>query len=95
VRVTGQGHSREQDVAEFPTTVAGLPTLRDWLAAFGVGQVVIEATGVYQLRPHGAGKRIDARPEPRGCGGRPGQPTWQAIVIDAVVAVVGYAMYCW
>jgi transposase len=34
-------------VAEFPTTVAGLLTLRDWLAAFGVEQVVMEATGVY------------------------------------------------
>jgi transposase len=47
VRVPGNGRSREQHVAEFPTTVAGLLTLRDWLAAFGVGQVVMEATGVY------------------------------------------------
>src|SRR5262249_51841873 len=47
VRVPGQGRSREQRVAEFPTTVAGLLTLRDWLAAFGVEQVVMEATGVY------------------------------------------------
>jgi len=47
VRVPGEGRSREQHVAEFPTTVAGLLTLRDWLAAFGVQQVVMEATGVY------------------------------------------------
>jgi transposase len=47
VRVPGEGRSREQHVAEFSTTVAGLLTLRDWLAAFGVGQVVMEATGVY------------------------------------------------
>jgi transposase len=47
VRVPGEGCSREQHVAEFQTTVAGLLTLRDWLAAFGVTQVVMEATGVY------------------------------------------------
>jgi transposase len=47
VRVPGEGRSREQHVAEFPTTVAGLLTLRDWLVAFGVEQVVMEATGVY------------------------------------------------
>ncbi|MGZ6569403.1 MAG: IS110 family transposase, partial [Solirubrobacteraceae bacterium] len=47
VRVPGQDGSREQHVAEFPTTVAGLLTLSDWLAAFGVTQVVMEATGVF------------------------------------------------
>ena len=47
VRVPGEGRSREQHVAEFATTVAGLLTLRDWLAAFGVQQVVMEATGVF------------------------------------------------
>ena len=47
VRVPGEGRSREQHVAEFPTTVAGLLTLRDWLAAFGVQRVVMEATGVF------------------------------------------------
>ena len=47
VRVPGEGRSREQHVAEFPTTVAGLLTLFDWLAAFRVEQVVMEATGVY------------------------------------------------
>ena len=47
VRVPGEDRSREQHVAEFPTTVAGLLTLRDWLVAFGVEQVVMEATGVF------------------------------------------------
>ncbi len=47
VRVPGPSGSREQHVAEFSTTVAGLLTLSDWLAAFGVSQVVMEATGVY------------------------------------------------
>lgn len=47
VRVPGLGGVREQHVAEFPTTVAGLLTLSDWFAAFGVTQVVMEATGVY------------------------------------------------
>lgn len=46
VRVPAGG-AREQHVAEFSTTVAGLLTLRDWLAAFGVAQVTMEATGVY------------------------------------------------
>jgi len=41
------GKGREQHVAQFATTVAGLLTLRDWLAAFAVQQVVMEATGVY------------------------------------------------
>jgi transposase len=41
------GGGREQHVAEFPTTVAGLLTLRDWLAAHGVTQVTMEATHVY------------------------------------------------
>ncbi len=47
VRTPGAGRAREQHVAEFPTTVAGLLTLRDWLAAHGVTQVTMEATGVY------------------------------------------------
>lgn len=47
VRVPGADGSRQQQVAEFPTTVAGLLTLSDWLSAFGVTQVVMEATGVY------------------------------------------------
>jgi len=47
VRVPGEGRAREQHVAEFPTTVRGLLTLRDWLAAHGVTQVTMEATGVF------------------------------------------------
>ena len=41
------GKRREQQVAEFKTTVRGLLALRDWLAAHGVEQVVMEATGVF------------------------------------------------
>ena len=48
VRVpAGDGKSREQHVAEFSTTVRGLLALRDWLATYGVQQVVMEATGVF------------------------------------------------
>jgi transposase len=46
-RTPKEGGGREQHVAEFPTTVTGLLTLRDWLAAHGVTQVTMEATGVY------------------------------------------------
>jgi transposase len=45
--VPAAGGGREQHVAEFQTTVAGLLTLRDWLAALGVTQVTLEATGVF------------------------------------------------
>jgi transposase len=51
VRVPSSGGRREQHVAEFATTVRGLLALRDWLAAHGVGQVVMEATGVYWKAP--------------------------------------------
>ena len=47
VRVPAEKGGREQHVAEFPTTVAGLLTLLDWLAAHGVQQVTMEATGVF------------------------------------------------
>src|SRR3954451_5766362 len=47
VRTPGPGGKREAHFAEFQTTVAGLLTLRDWLAAHGVTQVTMEATGVY------------------------------------------------
>jgi len=47
VRVPAEGGEREQHVAEFKTTVAGLLTLRDWLAAHRVEQVTMEATGVF------------------------------------------------
>lgn len=46
-RVPAAGGGREQHLAEFAATVAGLLTLRDWLAAHGVEQVAMEATGVY------------------------------------------------
>jgi transposase len=46
VRVPGR-EGREQQVAEFATTVRGLMTLRDWLEAHRVTHVVMEATGVY------------------------------------------------
>ncbi len=46
-RTPKEDGGREQHIAEFPTTVAGLLTLRDWLAAHGVTQVTMEATGVY------------------------------------------------
>jgi transposase len=47
VPATDAGKGREQHVAEFGTTVRGLLALRDWLAAHGVTQVTMEATGVY------------------------------------------------
>ncbi len=48
VRVpAADGKGREQHVAEFATTVRGLLALLDWLAAYQVSQVVMEATGVY------------------------------------------------
>ena len=48
VRVPGTGRLREQHVAQFATTVAGLLTLRDWLAAFGVQQVVMDPSSTVQ-----------------------------------------------
>jgi transposase len=42
---------REEHIAEFATTVRGLLGLRDWLAAYRVEQVVMEATGVYWKAP--------------------------------------------
>jgi transposase len=47
VRVPDDSGCREPQVAEFSTTVAGLMALRDWLAAFRVTHVAMEATGVY------------------------------------------------
>lgn len=46
-RTPKEGGGRAEHVAEFPTTVTGLLTLRDWLASHGVTQVTMEATGVY------------------------------------------------
>ena len=47
VRLPAPGGGREQQLAEFATTVSGLLGLRDWLSACGVEQVAMEATGVY------------------------------------------------
>jgi transposase len=47
VRVPVAGGAREQQVAEFATTVRGLVALRDWLEAHRVTHVAMEATGVY------------------------------------------------
>ncbi|MGH2841999.1 MAG: IS110 family transposase [Solirubrobacteraceae bacterium] len=46
VRVPGEG-GREQHVEEFSTTTPSLLALHDWLAAYGVTQVTMEATGTY------------------------------------------------
>lgn len=47
VRIPAEGGGRVEHIAEFKTTVSGLLTLRDWLAAYEVTQVTMEATGVY------------------------------------------------
>src|SRR4051794_37300920 len=47
VRVPAADGGREPHLAVFQTTVRGLLALRDWLAAYRVTQVVMEATGVY------------------------------------------------
>jgi transposase len=47
VRVPARGGRREQQLAEFATTVRGLVALRDWLEAHRVTHVAMEATGVY------------------------------------------------
>ncbi len=47
VRIPGLGGARSEEVAQFRTTVQGLLTLHDWLAAHGVTQVAMEATGVF------------------------------------------------
>ena len=51
VRVPAGGGGREQQVAEFKTTVQGLLALRDWLTAHGATQVAMEASGVYWKPP--------------------------------------------
>jgi len=47
VRRPGSGSRREQQVRQFRTFMSTLRELRDWLAAEGVSQVAMEATGVY------------------------------------------------
>ena len=44
---TDRRSEREEHVKTFATTVSGLLVLSDWLAAHGVTQVAMEATGVY------------------------------------------------
>src|SRR5215213_5910403 len=51
VRVPDEYGDRQEQIAEFATTVRGLLGLRDWLAAHRVEQVVMEATGVYWKAP--------------------------------------------
>jgi transposase len=50
VRVPGT-RGREEHVAEFKTTVQGLLALRDWLKAYAVTRVAMEASGVYWKPP--------------------------------------------
>ena len=47
VRVPDGHGGRGQEVRTFPTFTSGLEALADWLAAEGVTQVVMEATGQY------------------------------------------------
>jgi transposase len=51
VRVPDEHGERQEQIAEFATTVRGLLGLRDWLVAHRVQQVVMEATGVYWKAP--------------------------------------------
>lgn len=47
VRTPGGGSRRRQEIRSFPTFTGSLEALSDWLAAEGVTQVVMEATGQY------------------------------------------------
>jgi transposase len=47
LRAPGAAGEREEHVQTFATTVSGLLVLADWLAAHGVSQVAMEASGVY------------------------------------------------
>lgn len=47
VRVSDSDGKRVEQIETFRTTVRGLLTLHDWLAAHAVTQVAMEATGVY------------------------------------------------
>jgi transposase len=47
VRRPGSGVRRAQEVREFRTWTSSLRELREWLAAEGVTQIAMEATGVY------------------------------------------------
>jgi transposase len=47
VRTPGEAGTRHQEIRTFSTTTAGLLTLRDWLASYGVTLVGMESTGIY------------------------------------------------
>ena len=47
VRTPGEGGKRRQEIRTFPTFTRVLEALADWLAAEGVTEVVMEATGQY------------------------------------------------
>jgi len=47
VRVPDEHGGRTQEVRTYPTFTSGLEALAEWLAAEGVTQVVMEATGQY------------------------------------------------
>jgi transposase len=47
VRAPGGKSGRRQEVRTYPAFTSGLEALADWLAAEGVTQVVLEATGQY------------------------------------------------
>ena len=51
MRVPGEGRSRVEHKATFPTFRADLEAMRDWLAGHGVSLVVMEATGVFWKPP--------------------------------------------
>jgi hypothetical protein len=71
VRVAAGRGGRQQEVRTFQTFTSGLEALADWLAAEGVTQVVMEATG-QQLEAHlvGAG----GAGLPAAVGQRPPRP---------------------
>ena len=73
----GRG-GRAQEVRTFPTFTSGLEALAGWLAAEGVTQVVMEATGQYWkpvVRPEAPYNRVEVRDHRRaavaaaGCSG--------------------------
>ena len=47
IRVPDGAGGRRQEVYSYPTFSSGLESLAEWLAAEGVTQVVLEATGPY------------------------------------------------
>jgi transposase len=47
LRIPDGAGGRRQEVRTYPTFSSGLESLAEWLAAEGVTQVVLEATGPY------------------------------------------------